>query len=221
MQKIVKHIFLIFILILPLFVFSQYSVLPISTQKEINRLNEIINKSLRKHKTFSSSDTAVQLFTFFRFRIMDTISKNELVDGSFLQKLNPTYVAYRKGRGYLPKKYTDSLLSATTFIYSSEKKVIAIFTNHCTHRPKCSFVSIEDKNYIRPSYYDALVKHIWSQKNLLVFNMHIANICTYFIVNEQLEISVFLEESDGQYNVLSIKEFVEKHWDRFYKKARK
>ena len=212
MLKIIKHIFLIFILIMPLFVFSQYSVLPISTQKEINRLNEIINKSLRKYKAFSNKDTTVQLFTFFQFRIMDTISKNELVDGSFLQKLNPLYVCYRKGRSYPPKKYTDSLLSATTFIYSSEKKVTAIFKDHRTHKPKCSFVSIEDKNFGRPPYYDALVKHIWDKKNILVFfGVDILrDISTFFIVNEQLEILVFYENrKNGNYKVVPIREYLD------------
>jgi hypothetical protein len=141
---------------------------------------------------------------------MDTISKNELVDGSFLQKLNPTYVAYRKGRGYPPRKYTDSLLFATTFIYSSEKKVTAIFKDHRTHRPKCSFVSIKDKNYIRPPYYDALVKHIWDKKNLLVFQIHIGDGSTYFLVNEQSVISVFYEDGkDGNIKVVSVKEYLD------------
>ena len=230
MLKTIKHILLIFILILPLHVFSQYSFLSTATQKEVHRLNEIINKALKKYKTYSIEDTTTQLFILYNFRIMDSISKNELLDGSFLQKLMPINLCYRKYR-YNPTdpnpKCKDTLLYATTFIYYSDEKEIASFSYH-----KKVFVRYKNENYYRPHIYDEVVKLLWNKKNLFIFDgTPILGDCnTYFIVNEQLEIFVLFNEfdvpckmsrsnePDGHFNVLPIKEFIDQYWDRFLKR---
>ena len=135
-----------------------------------------------------------------------------LVDGSFLQKLKPIYHYYSKGCRYPTKKITDSLLLAETFIYSSEKKVIAMFKYHRMCRKKYYFAGMENKWYSRPMCFDALVKYIWDKKNLLVFKiMLMENNCTYFIINEQLEIAVFYEDKrNGNYYVVPVSEYLDK-----------
>ena len=220
-------------MILPLHVFSQYSFLSTATQKEVHRLNEIINKALKKYKTYSIEDTTTQLFILYNFRIMDSISKNELLDGSFLQKLIPVYIGYIKGR-HNPtdpnQKYKDTLLSSTTFIYYSEKKDFALFRDYTYY--KRIFVRYKNENYYRPHVFDEVVKRLWNKKNLFIFDgTPILGDCnTYFIVNEQLEIFVLFNEfdvpckmsrsnePDGHFKVLPIKEFIDKHWDRFLKR---
>jgi len=218
---------LFLLLILPIQAFSQYSLLPASTQKEIDRLNEKINKALKKYKTYSIEDTTAQLFIFYEFRIMDSISKNELLDGSFLQKLKPAFLCYPKGRYHPPKECKDTLLSANISIYYSDEKEIALFSYH-----KKRFVRYKNENYIRPHIYDELVKHFWNKKNLFIFSgvQILGDINTYFIVNKQLEVFVLFKETDGpckmfpidepdrDFKVLPIKEFIDKHWDRFSKK---
>ena len=224
---------MIFILILPFFAFSQYALLPESTQKEVHKLNEIINKALKKYKTYSIEDTTAQLFIFYRFRIMDSISKNELLDGSFLQKLIPTYTLSRprrpKGRRFPVKEYKDTLLSATISIYYSDEKEIALL-NLFNYRK--GFVRYKNENYYRPQIYDELVKHFWNKKNLFIFSgTPILGDCnTYFIVDEQLEVFVLFNELDGvckmfpkdkpdeNFKVLPIHEFIDKYWNRFSKK---
>jgi len=215
MLKIIKTALLLFMLLWQINVFSQYSRLPTSIQKEINRLNEKINQSLSRYSAYSLEDTTVQLFTFFEFRIKDSISKNELINGSFLQKLNPIYFGYRKGRcrHYPFEKYIDSLLDAKTFIYSSEEKIIAMFNYHRKGKRRYYFTSIDNENFIysRPPCFDALVEYIWNKKNLLVFWMHIGDgICTHFIVNEQSEVSVFYEDrKNGNYKVVPVSEYLD------------
>jgi len=79
MNIINKHIFLIFLLVLPLFAFSQYSVLPTPILKEVNKLNEKIKKSLKNYNTNSSEDTTLLSFSVYYFCFIDSISKSELV----------------------------------------------------------------------------------------------------------------------------------------------
>jgi len=212
----INEIALLFLLFfLKIAAFSQYSALPESIQREINRLNEIINKSLKEYDAYSIEDTTVQLFTFFEFRIMDSISKNELIDGTFLKKLNPIYIFSRKGgcRRYSSKENKDSLLHTNTFIYSSKEKAIAWFGYYHKCKRKCYFISIDNvyKIYSRPQCFDALVEHIWNKKNLLVFRLDIGDgICTHFIVNEQSEVLIFYEDRiDGNYKVVTVSEYLD------------
>jgi len=203
MQKIIKLSLLLFLLLWQFNAFSQYSGLPTSTQNKINRLNNKINRSFRKFNAFSQKDTSAQPFIFFQFGTMVAISKEELVDGSFLRRFKSSSYYYYDRNGKR-KKYPYSFFNVfDAFIYSSKEKVIATFFDR-------RFESIKDENYQRLPCFDALVEHIWYQKNLLVFNMHIANVCTYFIVDEQSEISVFYEDrKDGIFKVVSVSEYLD------------
>jgi len=208
MHRIHKTVFLTSLLTLPLLVFSQYSNLPTSTQNKIHRLNNKIDRSFRKFNAISKKDTTVKSFVFFYFNTMDTISKEELVDGSFLRRFKHSYYYYDDRNGKR-KKYPYSYFCVfQEFIYSSKEKVIATTWDK-------RFVSTRNEHFHRLPCFDVLVEHIWNQKNLLVFNMHIANsICTYFIVNEQSEISVFYEERinglpSGNYKVASMSEYLD------------
>jgi hypothetical protein len=90
MLKIIKHILLIFTLILSFPAFSQNPALQIIDQKDINKLNEQLQKSLKKCKCCLGKDTN-RMFTFFRLFSKSTIFKEEFIDGSFLQKLTPKF----------------------------------------------------------------------------------------------------------------------------------
>lgn len=216
MNKIRKIVLLLFMLIMPLLAFSQYAFLHANTQKEIDRLNEKINKALKKYKTYSIEDTTTQLFIYYHFRIKDPISKNELATGSFLQKLDPVYLSYPKSK-FPAKKYKDSLLLATISIYSIKEKEIALFN----YQDKV-FIRYKDENYHRPQCYDAFVKHFWGKKNLLVFFGFdvLGDVDSFYFVNEQSEVFVFFNDDDNSYKTLPVKEFIDKFWDRFSKRDR-
>jgi hypothetical protein len=67
------------------------------------------------------------------------------------------------------------------------------------------------------AYSNEFRNYIWNKGNLFIFQLEKKRYDTFFIINEQLEIFVFFQESDGHYNVLPIKEFIDKHWERFSK----
>lgn len=239
MQKLFTTVLLVLMLVLPLFAFSQNPALQTIHQNDIDVLNCKMQKSLKKCKCYSKKDS-VQLFTFFSFLTMDTISKEEYEDGSFLQKLTPIFgyqydirldhidtISKEFEDGYVirnikdnkyyyfSKSKKDSLLSAYHFIFSKKRNIIATFSGHdnrfiCRKKGKESYYT---------KLYTELIKSIWDKENLFVFQMIEKRSGHYFfIVNEQLEISVFhYDFNDENYKILPIKEFIDKNWEKFYK----
>jgi len=204
-------------LVLPLFAFPQNPALQTLNQNDINVLNYKMQKSLKKCKCYSKKDS-VQLFTFFTLFAMDTISKEEYEDGSFLSKLTHKYGYFYKNNpniSYSDYHKKDSLIAAYHFIFSKKRNIIATFSGHdnrfiCRKKGKESFYT---------KLYTELIKSIWDMENLFVFQMIEKRSGHYFfIVNEQLEISVFHYDSNNKnYKILPIKEFIDKNWEKFYK----
>jgi hypothetical protein len=186
-------------LALPLHLFSQYLDLPIINQKGINRVNKKVNKSFNKFKRLATEDS-LKLITFYQLNTWDTISSEEFGNGYFLKKLSHFYCQYRSKK--------KPWLCVDSYICSSDKKVIAIFDNI-----DCCFEYLGIL-YALPSFYD-FIEYIWDKPNHFVFRMaSITNFSTFFMVNEQFEISVFYEESNRRYNVLPLKEYVDQNWKR-------
>jgi len=224
-------------------VFAQFADLPIQEYKRYYKGNIILNYKVLERKIqraykhsslFSSKDTTLKLLVYFRLYTNDPISKEEYLDGTFLKKLHYSNIRYRGKirRWTIPK----SIVRGEIYVYSKEE-VVAFFSysykrfispqefyeiHKKTINPAFNINSYEEwieyrKNSWWNNTFVNLVNYIWDKGKLFIFQLAGIGIDTYFIINEQLEISVFFEESDEQYNVLPIKEFVEKHWDRFSK----
>jgi len=213
MLKIIKHILLIFTLILPLLTFSQNPALQILNQKEIDVLNQQLQKSLKKCHCFSKKDS-VRLFTFFTLFAVDTISKEEYEAGSFLSKLTHQYGYLYNNHPNISEK--DSIISAYHFTFSKKRGIMATFSDH-DNRFICRIKGAPESYYTK--LYTELIKRIWDKENLFVFQMIEKKSGSYFfIVNEQFEISVFYYDSnDENYTMLSIKEFIDRNWEKFDK----
>jgi hypothetical protein len=233
MLKINKIALLLFMLIGQINVFPQFYDLHIQNQKDYKILNRKVQRSFKCSRLFSRKDTTLKLFVTFRLHTTGTISKEEYTDGSFLEKLTYYYRDYNdKNKDYFiePKR-----MVAGNFSVVSKEKAVAIF-----YYPYGRFVS--DKKFYElelkgsngnNSYAEycenrknqsskfphskELLNYIWDKGNLFIFRMEEKHYDTYFIINEQLEIFVFFKESDEQYKVLPIKEFIDKYWDRFFK----
>jgi hypothetical protein len=228
MNKLQKIVFLILLFVLPLFVFSQKSALQILNHKEIDVLNEQLQKSLKKCKCYSRKDS-IQLFTFFTLFLKDTISKEEFINGSFLQNLKHDYWHYYKNHPNIAwsnfhKK--DSIIYAFHFISSGEK-YIAGFAEY-TRRVNSRFIVpnqsrrfiCNPKRYVNKRYVaEELLKYIWDKENLFIFKIkeYEYPYCPYFIVTEQLEINVFYKKDINNYEIVPIKEFMDRNWDEFSK----
>jgi len=153
MNKFIIFFSIHFFLTIPLLVFSQYSDLPIKNQKNIEVLNNELQRKLEKYKGYSNKDS-VKLFTFFELRPTDSIFKEDFLDGTFLKKLKHDLAHYgyeiftpdslqwfwkeyhklpRAMGDSLYRKYhtffipinRDTLLKAHSFIYSKKKKDMA------------------------------------------------------------------------------------------------
>jgi hypothetical protein len=257
MKKLNKIILLLFILLWKINVFSQFSDLPIQNQKGYKLLDEEIQKSFRNSKSFSYKDTSLRLFMVFNLHTIDTITKEEYTDGSFLKKLKYEYVYdnKNKNKSYDPPK--DSIVYAGITVYSSKINSIADYPfdymfiagfsyGHMRFYNSKEISKIEKRKYIRGllrgrkanlksreelyninrlrinSFYGSsppneIRKYMWYKGNFFIFRMPDVKINVFFIINEQLKIFVFFNEPDKDetYNILPLKEFIDKHWDCF------
>jgi len=102
-----------------------------------------------------------------------------------------------------------------------EKELKNMFYQNKSYEEYCEIRNNYTITSISKARYNALKNYIWDKGNLFIFELEMKGygylqIDTLFIVNDQLEIFVFLKESDEYYVVLPIKEFIEKYWDRFF-----
>jgi len=238
MQKIIKPALLLFLLLWQFNAFSQFSDLPIQNQKDYNMLIKKIQRKYRCSKWFSKKDT--RLIPIFELRAIVPISKEEFSESTFLNKLEYVYAhSYKfkfKDRDFiLPQK---PIPFGNIRIFSKEK-VLAIFPyqymkfvefkkfdkkyyEKILKEPFYENKSYEEYREIRKTlpgnssaYFPKLLNYIWDKGNLFIFQIKHSYYDTYFLINKQLEIFVFFCESDGCYNVLPIKEFIDNHWKRF------
>jgi len=239
MLKFNKIISLLLLFTLQIQVFSQFSDLPIQNQKDYNVLIKKVQRKYKCSQWFSKKDT--RLIVIFKLQAVASISKEEFIDGSFLKKLEYTYAHNYKFR--FRARDLHPFLKPIPFgrigIYSKEKTV-AIFPydfmkfvqpqkfakKYYEKILKTSYGNISYEEYceihesitsIFKTEQKALRNYIWDKGNLFIFQLREYD--TYFIINEQLEIFVFFNESDEgyRYKVLPIKEFIDKYWDRFSK----
>lgn len=209
---------MVLMLVLPLFVFSQNPALQILNQNDIDALDSKMQNSLKRCHCFSKKDS-IRLFTFFTLFAMDTISKEEYEDGSFLNKLTHGYNYFYINHPYVTESNylkKDSVLCCSYhFIFSKKRDLIATFSEHdnrfiCRKKGHDSFYS---------KLYTELIRCIWDKENIFVFQMIEKRSGFYFfIVNEQLEISVCCYDfNNKKYTILPVKEFIDKNWEEFYK----
>ena len=237
MKKINKIALLLFMLLWQINIFSQFYDLPIQNQKDYKILNRKVQRAFKCSRLFSKKDTTLRLFATFRLHTTNTISKEEYADGAFLKKLTYYYREYNdkdKDHFIEPKR-----MVAGNFSVVSREKAVAIFDypygrfisdekfyelrikgfngnnsykEYCENRKNLSSIFPHSKE---------LLKYIWDKGNLFIFQLAEKHYDTYFIINEQLEIFVFFNEtgefSNYKYNVLPIKEFIDRYWDRFSK----
>jgi len=222
-------------------VFSQFANFPIQYFKRYHNghvflnykvFERKINRAFKLSKCFSNKDTTLRLLVIHNLYTNDFITKKEYADGSFLKKLNYNAWPYRtkgKVKRILPKVMVSSRSTVNT------KEAVVAFFSYNNGRFMCDekYLKFNPPYYSRGmpdssdytlrsiQYYNEFMNYIWDKGNLFIFQESNSPLNTCYIINKQLEISVFFEESDGQYIVLPIKEFVEEHWDRFSKKARK
>jgi len=221
MKKIVLPILIV---VLPLLVFSQNPTLQILNQKEIDVLNEQLQKSLKKCKCYSKKDT-IQMFTVFRLFSKDTISKEEFIDGSFLRRLTHEFWFYYKNQpniSYSNYHKKDSTLFASHFIFSSKGKLIATSPEYIRRSNYRYLVPNLSRRFIcskkqDTSHFAELLKYVWGKEDVFIFriNEYVHPFYPYFIVNEQLEINVFYKTNSNNYEIVPIKEFIDNHWDIF------
>jgi len=217
MQKLHTTVLLVLMLVVPLLVFSQNPALQVFNQNDIDALNSKMQKLLKKCHCFSKRDS-IRLFTLFTLETTDTISKEEYADGSFLNKLKYEYdYFYPKHPNVAWSNFLkkDSLIAVYHFILSKNRTHIATFSRQhnrfiCVKKGPTSF-------YMR--LYLELIKSVWDKENIFVFQMNEKRSGHYFfIVNEQLEISVFhYDSNDKNYKILPIKEFISENWEKFNK----
>jgi len=243
MTKINKIVSLLLLMSLQISAFSQYANLPIQNQKDYNVLIKKIQRKYKCSQWFSKKDT--RLIVIFKLQAVAPISKKEFIDGSFLKKLEYTCAHNYKYR--FRARDLHPFLKPIPFgrigIYSKEK-VVAIFPYE--YMKFVEFKKFDKKYYekiLKERFYqnksyeeyceirksttstikarsDALRNYIWDKGKLFIFQLEENQYDNYFIINEQLEIFVFFNESDEgySYKVLPIKEFMDKYWDRFSKK---
>ena len=84
MIKINKITLLLLLLFFQMQVFSQYFDLHIQNQKDYTVLIKKIQRKYKCSQWFSKKDTALKLIAIFNLRALDSISKEEFIDGSFL-----------------------------------------------------------------------------------------------------------------------------------------
>jgi len=238
-MKINKIALLLFLFFLQFPVFSQFADLPIQYYKRYHNghvflnykvFERKINKSFKHSKCFSNKDTTLRLLVIHNLYANDYITKKEYSDGSFLKKLHFHAWPYRtKGK---VKRILPKVMVSSRATVNSKEGVVAFFSYYsgrfdCDEeylrkwKPINYFVKMTDTTdyfLLSIQYNNEFMKYIWDKGNLFVFQESNSPSNTCYIINKQLEIYVFFEESDGQYNVLPIKEFVEKYWDRFSKK---
>ncbi|MCL1968351.1 MAG: hypothetical protein FWF65_02115 [Bacteroidetes bacterium] len=101
-------------------VFSQFYDLPIRNQENYKLFYEEIQKSFRNSKSFSNKDTSLRLLMVFNLHPIDTITKEEYTDGSFLKKLKYDYV-YNKSKNKSFKFLKDSMVYAININVYSRK----------------------------------------------------------------------------------------------------
>jgi hypothetical protein len=120
MKKMQKVFLSLLMLVLQINLFSQFYDLPIQYQKDYIWFDKEIQKSFKDSKSFSHKDTSLRLFTVFYLHPIDTITKEEYTNGSFLKKLRYGYVLDYKNKNkssVLPK---DSIVYANITVYSSK-----------------------------------------------------------------------------------------------------
>jgi len=241
-MKINKTTLLLLLLFLQIQVFSQFADLPIQNQKDYNVLNKKIQRKYKCSQWFSKKDTSLKLIAVFKLHAIASISKEEFIDGSFLKKLEYSYIPeYKhkfKDRDFrLPQKP----IPVGNFRVSSKEKTVAVFSyeymkfmefkkidkeyyekffkkSFYENKPYEEYCEIRKSNTITSNSkakFDALLNYIWDKGNLFIFQLEKTRYDTYFIINEQLDIFVFFKDPNGYYTVLTIKEFVGKYWERF------
>ena len=253
MKKINTITLLLFLLIWQINAFSQFYDLPIQNQKDYRWLDEEIQKTYKKSKSFSHKDTSLRLFMVFNLHPVNTITKEEYTDGSFLTKLRYDYVYDYKNKNKSSALPKDSIVYANITVYSSEKNFVAnfsyghmrffnrqemssyfkrqnikLFFNYRRDKRRTSKKAPEvcyniNKLRITDSWgsdtHQELRKYMWNKGNFFIFTMPEKKLDVCFIINEQLEVFVFFKEpyKYETYNVLPIREFINKHWERFAK----
>jgi hypothetical protein len=244
-MKTNKIALLLLLLFLQIPIFSQFSDLPIQNQSDYNLLNKVIQRKYKCSQWFSKKDTTLKLITIFNTQAIAPISKEEFIDGSFLKKLEYSEISVYKQKlinnnrdfhrhkpipkGYISVHSKEKTVAVFPYEYMKfmkpkkfdkkyyEKQLKKMFYENKSYEEYCEIRNNYTITNILKARSDALRNYIWDKGNIFIFQLEKKRDDIYFIINEQLDIFVFFKEFDTQYDVLPVREFIDKHWDWFSK----
>lgn len=191
-KRSLKIYLTILLLIISLLGFSQDPALQLLKQKDIDKLNKEIYKSLRKSQCSLKEDN-IRLISFFNLCAKDVISEKEFEDTSFLKKFTYLYCQSLSKR--------KQVLKANTCICSNDKKIVAVYS--------CELNYLSDYEAEKMDYYREVIEYVWDKKAFFIFSTEMAY-PTYFIITENGEVNVLYHKEKDVYEIIPIRELIER-----------